>query len=59
MKSCCFTGHRFFTGDTANLEARLYDILERVITKKSVTDFYAGGAVGWDELAAKNCFETA
>ncbi|MCM1228432.1 MAG: SLOG family protein [Clostridium sp.] len=53
MKSACFTGHRSFTGDTTNLEARLYDILERVITKKSVTDFYVGGAVGWDELAAK------
>ncbi len=52
-KSACFTGHRSFTGDTTNLEARLYDILERAITKKSVTDFYAGGAVCWDELAAR------
>lgn len=52
-KSACFTGHRNFTGNTTNLEARLYDILERAITKKSVADFYTGGAVGWDELAAR------
>lgn len=53
MKSCCFTGHRSFTGDTTNLDTRLYDILERAINKKSVADFYCGGAVGWDELAAQ------
>ncbi len=52
-KSACFTGHRSFTGDTTNLEARLYDILERAINKESVKDFYVGGAVGWDELAAQ------
>ena len=53
MQSACFTGHRSFTGDTTNLESRLYDVLERAITKKGLTDFYAGGAVGWDELAAR------
>ena len=53
MKSACFTGHRNFTGDITNLDARLYDILERAIIKMNVADFYAGGAVGWDELAAR------
>lgn len=52
-KSACFTGHRNFTGNTKNLDTRLYDILERAITKKNVADFYTGGAVGWDELAAR------
>ena len=52
-KSACFTGHRSFTGDTTNLEARLHDILEQAITQKSVTDFYAGSAVGWDKLAVR------
>lgn len=52
-KSACFTGHRIFTGDTTNLETRLYDILERAIIKMTVADFYTGGAVGWDELAAR------
>ena len=52
-KSACFTVHRSFTGDTTNLETRLYDVLERAIIKKDVADFYTGGAVGWDELAAR------
>lgn len=52
-KSACFTGHRIFTGDTTNLETRLYDILERAIIKMTVADFYTGGAVGWDELAVR------
>lgn len=52
-KSACFTGHRSFTGDTTNLEVRLYDILKRAINKQCVADFYCGGAVGWDELAAR------
>ena len=53
MQSACFTGHGSFTGDTTNLEVRLYDILERAINKESISDFYCGGAVGWDELAAR------
>lgn len=53
MQSACFTGHRNFTGDTTNLETRLYDILEQAITKKNVSFFYTGGAMGWDELAAR------
>ena len=52
-KSACFTGHRSFTGDTENLDTRLYDILERAIIKKNAADFYTGDAVGWDELAAQ------
>lgn len=52
-KSACFTGHRSFTGDTENLDTRLYDILEREIIKKNAADFYTGGAVGWDELSAQ------
>ena len=52
-KSACFTGHRSFSGNTTNLETRLYDILERAIIKKDVADFYTGGAVEWDELAAR------
>lgn len=35
-KSACFTRHRSFSGDTENLDTRLYDILERAITKMSV-----------------------
>ncbi len=52
-KSACFTGHRSFSGNTENLDTRLYDILERAITKMNVADFYCGGAIGWEELAAQ------
>ena len=50
MKSCCFTGHRSFTGDTTNLETRLYDILERAINKKVLLTFTVAvlwGGTNW------------
>ena len=51
-KSVCFTGHRTIAEDKETLSARLYALLERLVTEKKVTDFYTGGAVGWDALAA-------
>ena len=51
-KSVCFTGHRTIDGDREKLSARLYALLERLVTEKKVTDFHTGGAVGWDALAA-------
>lgn len=51
-KSVCFTGHRTIAEDKEKLSARLYALLERLVTEKKVTDFYTGGAVGWDALAA-------
>ena len=51
-KSVCFTGHRTIADDKEKLSARLYALLERLVTEKKVTDFYTGGAVGWDALAA-------
>lgn len=53
MKSACFTGHRMLSGNITELDERLYNILERGIKKLGLTDFYAGGAVGWDTLSAK------
>ncbi|MCM1131895.1 MAG: DUF1273 domain-containing protein [Ruminococcus flavefaciens] len=52
MKSACFTGHRKITNDMKALEIRLYDTLEYYIKNCGLTDFYAGGAVGWDTLSA-------
>ena len=49
-KSVCFTGHRTIAEDKEKLSARLYALLERLVTEKKVTD--TGGAVGWDALAA-------
>lgn len=51
-RSVCFTGHRTIAEDKETLSARLYVLLERLVTEKKVTDFYTGGAVGWDALAA-------
>ena len=53
MDAACFTGHRDLTGNVNDLEKRLYDVLERAIIKKNVTDFYSGCALGWDQLASK------
>ena len=51
-KSVCFTGHRTIAEDKDTLSARLYTLLVRFVTEQNVTDFYTGGAVGWDALAA-------
>ncbi len=51
MKTCCFTGHRTIRHTPALVHA-----LEAVIIsciEKGVTDFYAGGALGWDTLCAQ------
>lgn len=53
MKSAMFTGHRILSGDVLDLEQRLYSVLERGICNYGLRDFFAGGAVGWDTLAAK------
>ena len=33
-KSVCFTGHRTIDGDREKLSARLYALLERLVTEK-------------------------
>lgn len=53
MRSACFTGHRKIAVDTVTLETHLYNELEKAITENGVSNFYAGGAVGSDELAAR------
>lgn len=46
MKKICFTGHRNLA-ITPELKKNLFFILEKLITE-GATDFYAGGALGWD-----------
>lgn len=48
MKSVCFTGHRDVK-ITHELKNRLMHTLENLINM-GYTDFYAGGATGWDML---------
>lgn len=52
MKSACFTGHRNISGDITGLKKILYNTLESYIKNYGLTDFYAGGAVGWDTISA-------
>ena len=51
-RSACFTGHRTFKADISIFSALLSSVIERLITDKGVTDFYAGGAYGFDAVSA-------
>ena len=52
-KTACFTGHRILSEPSKQVFDRLYPILEKLVTEQGITDFYAGGAVGFDTVAAK------
>lgn len=52
-KSACFTGHRIIpVAEKQSLKQRTFEIAEALILE-GVTDFYCGGAVGFDTLAAE------
>lgn len=51
MMSICFTGHREINDDINVLSQRLYQKLESAVMY-GIYDFYCGGAIGWDTLAA-------
>ena len=55
MKSVCFTGHRNIK-EKAELKKALIKQLVKLIDE-GTTDFYAGGAVGWDMLCEKTVIE--
>lgn len=50
-KSACFTGHRRLSEDAQNLYHRLYAVLGKLAVEQGITDFFAGGAVGFDTIA--------
>lgn len=52
MASVCFTGHRSIKEPLSNLYRRLDRAIEKAITDNNASDFYAGGAVGFDMIAA-------
>ncbi len=52
-QSCCFTGHRVMPKNCADIEKRLVCEVETLINSFGVTNFYAGGALGFDTLAAE------
>ena len=50
---CSFTGHRKIpTAQLASLEAKLAEIVTLLYTR-GVRDFYTGGAMGFDRMAAR------
>ena len=53
QKSCCFTGHRRIVGSHASLQKRLKETVQRLIEEAGVVNFIAGGALGFDTLAAE------
>ncbi|MBQ9845411.1 MAG: DUF1273 family protein [Oscillospiraceae bacterium] len=54
--SCCFTGHRDMPKDLLPIRKRLKAEIISAIDK-GYTDFYVGGAIGFDTLAAKVLLE--
>ena len=52
--ACCFTGHREIPSeDREPLRAALLSEIQRLYAEKGVTEFYTGGARGFDTMAAE------
>ena len=56
MKAACFTSHRKIMENISLLSERLYEVLEKYIANE-LTDFYIGGAIGFDTVAALTVLE--
>lgn len=52
-RSACFTGHRDMAESESAVSERLYILLEKLVTEEQIAVYYAGGAVGFDTVAAK------
>ncbi len=53
QRTCAFTGHRIIpAAERARLQARLERLIRRLYTEKNVKTFIAGGALGFDTMAA-------
>ena len=51
-KTACFTGHRIFSQKRIEtIEKRLHEEIDRLI-QQGITAFIAGGALGFDQMAA-------
>lgn len=52
-KICCFTGHRYMSAiPLEEIKKRLESLLVKLIENEDFTDFRAGGARGFDSVAA-------
>ena len=50
--TCCFTGHRDLTEEEKYIAERRIRTLVKAFYEMGVTDFIAGGAIGFDTVAA-------
>ena len=58
QKTCCFTGHRQIAAkDYDRLYGEVKKLIEKLNSENDVTVFIAGGALGFDTLAAKAVLE--
>lgn len=48
MKSCFFTGHRYFSAERDTDAVDNLTTVLPILAESGVTDFYCGGARGWD-----------
>ena len=56
--ACCFTGHRIIPEDIrVSLVERLRNGVDYLYTHMNIKTFYAGGALGFDSLAAEAVVE--
>ncbi len=56
-KCCCFTGHRIVPMEHIALIRKKLPVLIKKLTSEGVTDFIAGGALGFDTIAAQCVLE--
>lgn len=57
MKSCCFTGHRHIPPEALVALKIESDVTLRRLIAKGVQEFYCGGALGFDTLAAQSVLQ--
>ena len=51
-KSACFTGHRTLMTDMNSFSALLLSVIEQMVADRNITDYYVGGAYGFDAIAS-------
>lgn len=51
-KTCCFTGHRIIAKNDITLLPQKLELVIKQLAALNVTDFIAGGALGFDTLSA-------
>ena len=56
-KICCFTGHRVIVDSLQLIKNKLKETITNMVEFDGFSEFYAGGAIGFDMLAANTVVE--